>query len=903
MGRSPARVPAWIALFLLVFGVAAWSDAQTRLPRPLPNRIRQRPDDQDLHVLAGNRSVLARPDFDRGRLDPRRSLERLALVFKPSAGQAAELEALLAAQQDPSSAQYHQWLTPDEFAARFGMSDADLANVTGWLSAHGFRVHGASRSRQELYFSGSVAQVEDAFHTEIHEYLVDGELHRANAVDPSIPAAYAGVVLAVRNLSDFRPRPRVHRPLAASRFTSSISGGHFMAPDDFATIYGLKSLYAAGFDGTGQKIAVVGQSALAVHNATSDIDAFRAASGLPPTHLQQVLVPNTGSAKVCDGDVTEADLDVEWSGAVAPAATVVYVYTGVTSGQTCTTTPFGVWDALQYAVDHDVAPVISTSYGACEALNGSNFALMVRGWAQQANSQGQSITAATGDTGAADCDDPNSPVATQGLAVDVPASIPEVTGAGGTEFEADTGSPATYWSSTNDASNGSALQYIPETGWNDTETEGSLSSGGGGASTIFSKPPWQTGTGVPNDGHRDVPDVSLDSSFSHDGYLICSQGLCVNGYRAQDQTLDVVGGTSIAAPSLAGILALINGGTGSSGLGSPNPTLYALAASAPSAFHDVTSGGNAVPCQPGSSNCPASAPFQVGFTATPGYDRATGLGSVNAGTLATHWAANVATTTSLAVSSASSPVGTAETFTATVTPASAGFGSPAGGQVQFSIDGVDAGTPVPVTKSGSSYKASYMTGSLTGGGHAIGAAYGGNLVYLASSAAPSAVTVTDFSIVATPGGTIAAGASAMSTLTVTAQSGFTGTVSLTCAGDKTDQVGCQVQPSSLVLGSGSTTQMATLTVSTKAPPAKAMAGLVSVIALLGLATRRRRAAVLGLALFLFASTSCGGGGGGGGGSGGANVAHRATPAGTYMIGVTASSGPASHSVSVPVTVQ
>src|SRR5262249_28713609 len=169
----------------------------------------------------------------------------------------------------------------------------------------------------------------------------------------------------------------------------------------------------------------------------------------------------------------------------------------------------------------------------------------------------------------------------------------------------------TFWGAANDAANGSALQYIPEMGWNDTENDGGLASGGGGGSTIFTKPPWQTGSGVPNDGRRDVPDLSLDASLTHDGYLICSEGLCTDGFRAPDQTLDVIGGTSLAAPSLAGMLAIIAGGTGSTGLGAANPTLYALAASTPSAFHDVTSGGNAVPCQRGTPNCPRSAPLQL----------------------------------------------------------------------------------------------------------------------------------------------------------------------------------------------------------------------------------------------------------------------------------------------------
>jgi Big-like domain-containing protein len=405
-----------------------------------------------------------------------------------------------------------------------------------------------------------------------------------------------------------------------------------------------------------------------------------------------------------------------------------------------------------------------------------------------------------------------------------------------------------------------------------------------------------------------VPDVALHASFANDGYLICSEGSCTNGFRRADQTLDVIGGTSAGAPSMAGILGVIVGGTGASGLGSANPTLYSLAGSVPSAFHDVTSGNNEVPCQPGSPNCPAVAPFQFGFTATAGYDRATGLGSVDADVLATHWAPTVSTSTSLALSSPSTSVGASETFTATVTPAASGFGSPLGGRVQFSIDGSAAGAPVPVAKTSGSYRAVFSTSSLTGGNHAIQAAYGGNLVYLASASGPSAVNVTDFSFDATPLSPVTAGGSATSTLTISALDGFAGTVALSCAPDPKAKIQCQIQPSSVMLSAGSPTQTATLTVTTAPRPAT-MAGMDSLgpvflaLAIAGLPRPRRRRFALALVLFLVSSTSCGGGGGGGG-SGAAQVSAKAgTPAGNYSIGLTASSGPASHSVSVPLTVQ
>ena len=258
---------------------------------------------------------------------------------------------------------------------------------------------------------------------------------------------------------------------------------------------------------------------------------------------------------------------------------------------------------------------MSITYGDCE---GNFDSLEVRGLitvGQQANAQGMTLLAAAGDSGAADCD---SVISTHGLSVDLPASLPYVTGVGGTEFH----DAANSWSAANNISNGSALAYIPEVAWNDTALEGQLSAGGGGRSAFFSKPDWQAASGVPNDGARDVPDLSLDASADHDGYLLCTNGSCVTGYRSNSGTLYVVGGTSVSTPEFAGIVALINQKMGSA-QGNINPFLYRVAGSAATAFHDITSGGNQVPCQRGTADCPNGG--TLGYSAGPGYDLATGL--------------------------------------------------------------------------------------------------------------------------------------------------------------------------------------------------------------------------------------------------------------------------------------
>jgi subtilase family serine protease len=506
-------------------------------------------------------------------------------------------------------------------------------------------VDSISRNRNEISVSGAVGQIEYALKTELHNYSINGEHHFANSTDVALPAAFASQILGVRGLDDFRPKPRLRK--VSPRFTSSISGNHFLIPGDFATIYDLGPLYAQGLDGAGQTIAVVGQTAVSL----TDIDAFRSAAGLTKYDPTLFLVPNTGTSQTFSSDLGEADLDIEWSGAVAKNASILYVYVG--NG------PQTVFDALHYAVVNNLAPVISISYGNCEANLPAGFPMTMQQWAQQANSQGQTISGPAGDQGAADCETSGANSATHGLAVDVPAAIPEVTGVGGTEFTGDStqcpGTPPScpggvapadppYWSGSSSPTSGaSALMHIPEMAWNDTPASlalvppGGLDGTGGGVSTLFAKPVWQTGPGVPNDMKRDVPDIALNASNFHDPYLICSAGSCTNGFRDSSNNLNGVGGTSVGAPSFAGILAIINQATQSpSGIGPANPTLYSLAVSTPSAFHDIPAGSNnIVPCTTGSTGCPVSG--MIGFSTGPNYDQVTGLGSLDVFNLVTAW--------------------------------------------------------------------------------------------------------------------------------------------------------------------------------------------------------------------------------------------------------------------------
>jgi pseudomonalisin len=596
-----------VSILLYTQGSSAQAPSRDRLSQPIDNSQRS--------ALPGSVSPLARPQFDRGRGEASMQLHHVSLMFRLSAEQQREFDELGIQQNDPSSVNYHKWLTPEEYADRFGLTTNDLNKVIAWLHSQGLVVEGVSRGRNEVYFGGTAAQVEAALNTELHHYLVRGENHFANATAPSLPGSLSNMVLAVRRLDDFRPKP--HSKQISPRFTQG--SNHFLSPEDFATIYDLGPLYSSSLDGTGQKIVVVGDSAITL----SDISAFRSAAGLSANAPTVVTASGTGSA-VHNSDEGEADLDLEWAGAVARNASIIYDVAGSTA-------PSGAFDALTDAIDNNRAPIVSNSFGLCEADATASGAQSIQAEIQRANRQGQNVTSASGDTGAADCDGDTSgsapATASRGLSVDVPAAIPEVTGVGGSEFCGDaTTQPCngggTFWNASNDSKGGSATSYIPEKVWNDTALRGSLAAGGGGKSTFFSKPSFQT-SATPADGARDVPDVAINGSADHDGYLVCSKGSCANGFN----TSTVFGGTSAGAPTIAGILAIMNQSTG--GLGAPvNSRLYTMAGT--SAFHDITNGNNIVPCTQNTPSCPASSPFQYGFSATTGYDLASGLGSPDA---------------------------------------------------------------------------------------------------------------------------------------------------------------------------------------------------------------------------------------------------------------------------------
>jgi pseudomonalisin len=567
-------------------------------------RVRAVPDDTRTVTLTGNRHPLARAVYDVGAASPRHRMDKMILVLDSSDEQNLALDELIAAQHNPASAGYQKWLTPDEFADQFGVSQNDVDQISAWLTSHGFSVDEVPTGRRTIVFSGTAGMVQAAFHTEIRKYQVNGELHYANASDPQIPEALAGVVGGTVTLHDFRRQSMRTMKLAAPDFTNG--GSYYLAPADFATIYNLAPLYSGGFDGTGKSIAIAGRTNINM----SDVQTFRNYFGLPVNNPQIIV---NGTNPGINSDEDEAVLDVEWSGAVAKGATINFVVSASTYASD------GVDLSAQYIVSNNLAPVMSTSYGNCEASMGTTELAFYKNLWQQAAAEGISTMVSAGDSGAAGCDQGGEASAVAGNAVNGLCSTIYNVCVGGTQF-ADTSSYSAYWlSSSNAMTKGSALSYIPEIAWNQS---GSVSGGsglwatGGGASAIYAKPSWQSGPGVPADGKRDVPDVSLAAS-SHDGFLIYENG-----------SLYVIGGTSASSPAFAGIMAIVNQKTGSA-QGNPNPTLYALAAlqakgTSHPYFHDVTSGSNSVP-------------GLAGYVAGTGYDLTTGLGTVNASNLVNYW--------------------------------------------------------------------------------------------------------------------------------------------------------------------------------------------------------------------------------------------------------------------------
>ena len=750
MRSAPLHLRFTVSSILILSVMAVAQEAvpqhiggQKSSPRPL---INQAVDEGQRIVLKGNVHPLARAQFQVGAAPQDLPMQRMLLVLKRSPEQDQALLKLLDDQQDKSSASYHKWLTPEQFGQEFGPADSDIQAVTSWLQSHGFQIARVSKGRVMIEFSGTAAQIQEAFHTAIHEYAVNGETHWANASDPEIPAALAPVVAGVHTLHNFYMKPMhvvssqrlsiVRQPGSAPQFTGS-DGSHALVPADYAVIYNINPVYQAGIDGTGTTIAVIGRSEFIVQ----DVLDFQSSFGLPP-NPPQIVNDGPSPGDLGGGEETEATLDATWSAAVAPGATVKFVVSGSTD------TTDGIVLSELYIIENNVGDVMTESFGGCEANISSTEAAGFEALAQEAAAQGITYIVSSGDTGTAGCDNLSEKVATGPVSASVLAATPFTVAVGGTMFN-ENGHDTTYWNTANSALLGSAKSYIPENVWNETCTTqcpaqaSPLAASGGGVSVFFAKPPWQAGVaGIPGDGFRDLPDVSLTAA-SHDPYLLCVDGSCQSGSAFG------VSGTSASAPAFAGIMALVNQKTGMR-QGQANYVLYKLAAAETLSqcngsntttlpaktcvFNDVTVGNNGVPGEPGYGT--PSAQFQ----STVGYDQSTGLGSVNVSNLLNTWS-SVAfrpTTTTLSLTPPTFTHGASANVNISVTPSS-GTGTPSGDVSLLTNSSITPGVTF-FTLNGAGTISDSSDG-LPGGTYAVHAHYAGDGTFAPSDSAPVTITV------------------------------------------------------------------------------------------------------------------------------------------------------------------
>jgi subtilase family serine protease len=700
--------------------------------RPMPT-IRETIDEAKLVTLEGNTRPEATDRNDRGIVSDSFLMNHMLLQLKRSPEREAALKQYIDTLHDPHSPAFHHWLTAGQFAEYFGVASEDVVAVTAWLREHGFTVEGVQPSGLVIDFSGTAGQVRLAYHTEIHNLEVNGAKHIANMSNPQIPVALEPVVAGIVSLHNFHPKPLLV-PRGQPLFTS-LSGVHAVVAGDLATIYNLSPVFAAGYSGKGQSIMTLEDTYV---YSTGDWTVFRKTFGLARSYPFGTLsqVSPAGSITCTNpgfqgnptdpgyGDDSEAILDVEWASAAAPNAAIILAACEDTE------TTFGGLIALENVLNGPAASlpsVVSISFGEAEAFNGAAANLAYSTAYQQAVAEGVSIFVASGDEGPASADFGN--VSTRGIGVSGFTSTPYNVSVGGLDFgyTADGVTSTTYWNPVNSNTYSSALSYIQEVPWNDscagalvagflgtsplslcnnsavTSTSGSLSfllnavGGSGGPSGCatgtpstagvvsgtcagYPKPSWQGGLFAnPNDGVRDIPDVSLFASngFWDAFYVVCwsnpnTDPIVGGGFTCEGNpsTWAGFGGTSVSSPIMAGIQALINQKTGSR-WGNPNPTYYALAnveygASGSSAcnsntvnktsntciFYDVTQGDNDVVCMANRggalTNCyrpsgtygvlsTSNAADQPAYGANVGWDFATGIGSVNAYNLVMNW--------------------------------------------------------------------------------------------------------------------------------------------------------------------------------------------------------------------------------------------------------------------------
>ena len=513
------------------------------------------------------------------------------------------LERFVSAVSTPGSSTYHRYIGRGAFGARFGPTLATLHAVLRTLHDLGLSVDRPSADRLLVPIHTTVAQVDRALHTTIERFrLSSGRIAFDDVTAPLLPSSIAPDVQAVVGLSDVMhlqpgganavsqltaPDGHALRPAASTRHASSPvpcasaqSTGAATA-NILASAYGLGHLYGLGDLGQGETIALFEPTAF----ASSDVSAYQSCY---KTSTSVTVVPVDGGGAIGSGTL-EATADIEDLIGLAPKA-AIRVYE---TSNFFTPDWLDEWSRI---VDDDAAQVISTSWLACESDEPAGFAAAEATFFEQAAAQGQTVLAADGDYGSEGCDQFTSSTT---LAVDDPSSDPYVTAVGGTQ-----------WSSLTPRSG--------ETTWDAT----GVGASGGGISSVWPMPAWQSGPGVINryssgapcgstGDCRETPDVSALSGAPYYAFY-CSAGDCsgIGGWG-------YFYGTSFATPLWAASVALSNEScAGKPRVGFLDPALYSLAASKATVFHDITTGETDYTGSNGGD-----------YPATASYDLATGLGT------------------------------------------------------------------------------------------------------------------------------------------------------------------------------------------------------------------------------------------------------------------------------------